>query len=113
MFTRGYRIIYGFFNLDYFNVETLSFCLLTNASALDMIAFKFITILYALLLIVIVIWFMNKCGGRYLGKWWRITKLKSSIIHGITTFLVICYAQCVKVSLTLLLPHQHTYIKAK
>ena len=105
--TEGYRVIYGFFNLDYFNVETLSFCLSTNASALDMIAFKYITIVYVFVLIVVVIWFMNKYAGRCLGKWYRITKLKSSVIHGITTFLVICYAQCVNVSLTLLLHYRY------
>ena len=105
---RGYQIIYGFFNLDYFSIENLSFCLWTNASALDMIAFKYVTIIYVLLLVVIVIWFMNKYAGRCLGKWYRITKLKSSVIHGITTFLVICYAQCVNVSLTLLLRYRYT-----
>ena len=30
--------------------------------------------------------------------------MKTSVIHGISTFLVICYAQCVKVSLSLLMP---------
>ena len=103
----AYKVIYGFFNLDYFNVETLSFCLWTNASALDMIAFKYVTIVYAFVLIVTVVWFMNKYAGRCLGKWYRITKLKSSVIHGITTFLVICYAQCVNVSLTLLVGYRY------
>ena len=105
--TGGYKVIYGFFNLDYFNVETLSFCLWSNASALDMIVFKYFTIVYAFVLIVTVVWFMSKYAGRCLGKWYRITKLKSSVIHGITTFLVICYAQCVNVSLTLLLGYQY------
>ena len=104
---QGYKIIYGFFNLDYFNVETLSFCLWTNASALDMIAFKYVTIVYALFLIFIVVWFMNKCGGRCLGKWFRITKLNSSVTHGITTFLVMSYAQCMNVSLALLLRYEY------
>ena len=108
IFVRGYRVIYGFFNLDYFNVETLSYCLWSNASALDMIALKYVTIAYALLLIVTVLWFMNKYGGRCLGKWFRISKLNSSVTHGISTFLVICYAQCVYVSLTLLLRYRNS-----
>ncbi len=103
-----YQVLYGLFNLDYFNTETLSFCLWNGASALDMIAFKYITITYALVLVAMIIWFMNKCGGRCLGKWYRITKLKSSVIHGITTFLVICYAQCINVSLILLIHDQYT-----
>ena len=104
---KGYQALYGLFNLDYFSIETLSFCLWNGASALDMTAFKYITITYALVLVAMIIWFMNKCGGRCLGKWYRITKLKSSVIHGITTFLVICYAQCIDVSLTLLICDQY------
>ena len=106
--TAGYRVMYGFFNLDFLNIESLSFCFWKNASALDMIAVKYITILYTVLLIVTVILVMNKCGGRCLGKCCRITTIKLSVTHGISTFLVICYAQCIKVSLSLLLPvHLH------
>lgn len=100
--SQGYQIIYGFFNLDFFNIDALSFCLWSNTTALDMLAFKYVTMVYALLLVVCVIMLTHRCGGRYLGKCCRITKLKTSVIHGISTFLVICYAQCVKVSLTLL-----------
>ena len=107
--TQGYQIVYGFLNLDFFNAESLSFCLWKGASALDMLAFKFFTILYTMLLIVVVIWVMNKCGGRCLGKYCRITAIKISLIHGISTFLVICYAQCVKISLSLLLPVHLSY----
>ena len=101
---QGFQVIYGFFNLDFFDAESLSFCLWNNASALDIYAIKYITILYTLLLIVAVTLTMNKCGGRWLGKYCRITTIKSSVIHGISTFLVICYAQCVEVSLGLLIP---------
>ena len=60
-----YRFIYGFFNFDFFDSETLSLCLRKNASALDMLAMKFF---YTLLLIVTVIWIINKFGGRCCGK---------------------------------------------
>ena len=107
--TAGSRILYGFFNLDFFNSEALSFCLWQGATALDMIAFRYITIFYTVLLVVAVIFVMNKCGGRCLSRCCRITTVKVSVIHGISTFLVICYAQCVKVSLSLLVPvHLHT-----
>ena len=68
-----------------------------------MIAFKYVTMIYAIILIITVVWVINKWGSGCLGKWCRITKLRASVTHGITTFLVICYAQCVNVSLTLLL----------
>ena len=102
--TQGYKAIYGFLNLDYFSFESISFCLWKGATALDMLAFKYVTILYALLLMVTVILIMNQCGGRCLGKICRITTIKTSVVHGISTFLVICYSQCIKVSLSLLIP---------
>ena len=101
--SQGYQIFYGFFNLDYFNSESLSFCLWKGASALDMLAIKYITVLYTALLIVILVWTMNKCGGRCLGRCCRITTIKTSVVHGISSFLMIGYSQCVNVSLSLLL----------
>ena len=102
VWTRVYQAIYGFINLEYFSYESISFCLLKDASALDMLAFKYVTILYTLLMIVVVILFMNKCAGRCCGRYCRITAVKTSMIHGISTFLVICYSQCIKVSLNIL-----------
>ena len=102
--TSGYLILYGIFNLNFFDSDHLSFCIMTNASALDMIAFKYITILYTLLLILSVIWIMNKCGGRCCGKFCRITTVRSSVVHGLSSFLVMCYTRCVQVSINLLNP---------
>ena len=79
----GYKVIYGFFNLDYFDSESVLFCLWQGATALDMLAFKYVTVLYAVLLIVAVVWIMNKYGGRCLGKVCRITAIKTSVVHGI------------------------------
>lgn len=107
--TQAYQIIYGFFNLNFFNSESLSFCLWKGASALDMLAVKYVTILYTMILIVTVICVMNKCGGRWLGRYCRITTIKASVIHGISSFLMIGYAQCINVSLNLLLQvHMYT-----
>ena len=101
----GYMIIYGFFNLDFFPGNSTSFCLWKNASTLDIIAFKYVTITYSLLLVISVILFMNKCGGKCLGKCCRITTVKTSVIHGISAFFIICYSQAVKTSLNLLNGH--------
>ena len=101
---QAYQVFYGVFNLDFFTSESLSFCLWKSASALDMLAIKYVTILYTLALIVAVIWVMNSCGGKCCGKFCRFTTVKTSVIHGISTFLVMCYVQCVKVSLYLLAP---------
>ena len=106
--TNGYRVVYGVFNLDFFDSESLSFCLWENATALDMIAFKYVTILYSMMLMVTVVLIMNKCNGRCFTKCCRITAIKASVIHGISTFLMVGYAQCIKVSLSLLL-RAHVY----
>ena len=99
-----HQFIYGLFNLDFFHTESLSFCLWPNASALDMLAFKYVTIIYVLVLVILVIWFMNKChsGGKYLAKFCRFTTIKTSVIHGISAFFILCYSQCLNISLKLL-----------
>ena len=101
---RGYLIIYRFFNLNILEVSPLSFCLLPNASALDILAFKYVTIIYALFLVILVIWLMNKCHSitKCFSKYCRITTVKTSIIHGLSAFLVLCYSQSLRVSLHLL-----------
>ena len=101
---KGQQFIYGPFNLDFFHVESLSFCLWSQASALDMLAFKYVTIVYILLLVILVICFMNKChsGRKYLAKFCRFTTIKTSVIHGISAFFILCYSQCLSVSLKLL-----------
>ena len=96
--TEGYQFLYGFLNLDFFTTDTLSFCLWPKATALDMLVFKYITIVYALSLVMLVIWFMNKCGGRCFRTCCRITTVKSFIIHGISAFFIICYSQSILVS---------------
>ena len=102
---KAYRLIYGFFNLSFFQIESFSFCLWPGASALDVLVFKYVTIVYALFSVLLVIWFMNKCGGKCLRKWFRITTMKSCVIHGISSFFILCYSQCVSVSLNLLTTH--------
>jgi predicted outer membrane repeat protein len=94
----GYQLLYGPFSFNFFHIEPLSFSLWPNATALDMVAFKYVSILYALLLVILVIWFMNKCATRFSRK----ATIKSSIIHGLSAFLILCYSQCVRISLTLL-----------
>jgi hypothetical protein len=47
--------------------------------------FKYITILYTILLIVAFVLIMNKCRWQCLEKFHRITDMKTSVIHGIST----------------------------
>ena len=100
--TWGYHVFYGLFSLNFFNIEPLSFCLWKGATVLDVLAFKYVTIAYSLVLIVSVIMFMRHCAPKLLGKHYKISVLRNSVIHGISAFVMVCYAQCVKVSLRIL-----------
>ena len=96
------RLVYGFFNLDFFYAKSLSFCLWREASVLDIIAFKYVTIGYSVLLIAAVILLLKHCGARCLGRYYRVSIVRNSVIQGLSAFLVICYTQCIKVSFSLL-----------
>ena len=106
------QVIYGIFNLDFFTLDELSYCLWSTASTLDILAFKYVTITYSLILIIITVVLMKFCNPSKIKKVFRCSKeqfsVKTSIIHGLVAFLVICYAQNTKVSLSILTPgHIH------
>ena len=99
--SQGYSVIYGFFSL---HVNPVSFCLLKSATVLDILAFKYVTITYSFILVLSVIMFMRHCAPRMLGRHFKLSVVKNSVIHGLSAFVVVCYAQCINVSLNILLP---------
>ena len=112
------QLIYGIFNLDFFTLDELSYCLWSTASTLDILAFKYITITYSLIQIIITVVLMKFCNPSKIRKVFRCSKeqfsIKTSIIHGLVAFIIICYAQSTKVSLSILTPgHIHCIGSAK
>ena len=101
-FTKAHRFIYRLFNLDFFSTNELSFCLWEGATTLDVVAFKFVTVAYALLLVLATILLMNFCNVYRWCPSLKVSTVKSSIIHGLSAFLIMCYAQCTKVSFNIL-----------
>ena len=107
---RTYKFIVGIFNLKFFAHNHLSFCLWRSASTLDLLAFKYITILYASTLVVIIIVIFKYCHNKRINnilvkvKGECAASIKSTIIHGVSGFLVICYSECTRISLLLLTP---------
>ena len=105
-----YKFLTRIFNLNFFALNRLSFCLWKSATTLDLLAFKYITILYSLLLIVLIIiskYFNIRCMHKIckkIKKEVNITSAKGTIINGISGFLIICYSECTRVSLLLLKP---------
>ena len=109
-FVRINRLIYRMFNLNFFAVGELSFCLWKSAQTLDLLIFKYVTIIYALILVFIIIAFMRFCNCRtskstFLSRLhWKKRSAHSTIIHGLTGFLVMCYSEGTRISLLLLTP---------
>ena len=99
---RYLQMIYRMLNLEFFTHDKLSFCLFKGATSLNIIAVKYITIAYSLLLILVVVFLWNKCCTRVRVCGHRTSKIAA--VHGLSSFLVLCYSQCTKVSLLLLTP---------
>ena len=107
--SRLLSFFYLSFNLKTFVLDEVSFCLWKDANVLDILAFNYIILLYAFILIITVVIVMNKCNFRSILR--RIKPYKPlkpwpnfrySIIHGLSAFLVLCYVQCARVSIALL-----------
>ena len=106
-FFTGMKLIYQTVNLDFFSIEPLSFCLWQGASLLDILVMKYVTIVYSFVLVFTTILILRICASRNClfckrtrGK--QVAIVKGSIIHGLTSFLVMCYAQCAHVSVLIL-----------
>ena len=97
------RIFYDIFNFDYFSVTPFSFCLWENATVVDILAFKYVTIVFAIVLIIFLILIFRKVKSKRLEEKLHL-KNRLSVINGISAFLVLCYAQCIRTSFYILTP---------
>ena len=106
----SYQFIYRMFNLNFFTLDHISFCLWEGANTLDILAFKYVTIVYSLLLVMATVLLMKVCNITQLKKnvLFKLTSshdlMKGTVIHGFSAFFVMCYSQCAKVTLFLLTP---------
>ena len=55
-----YRVFYGLFNFEFFEVPFMSFCLWSNSQVLDVIAMKYVTLSLALALTLILLALLHK-----------------------------------------------------
>ncbi len=97
------------FNLKFFSHPNMSFCLFKGAHSLHLLIFDYVTIFYSLLLILLTVILMSPRFStihKYLQKLKPGRKfiLSRSIIHGLSGFLVMCYARSTTLSLHLLTP---------
>ena len=105
------NFFYRFFNLDFFSSETLSFCLWKGANVMDALIMKYVTVAFALILVLLTIFISSgRCGRfcyriKFFRRYCYHTKFytpKSVIIHGLSAFFVLCYSQCARVSFQIL-----------
>lgn len=61
MATLIYQFIFSFADLDFFNLDQLSFCLWQGATVLDMLAMKYATVIFGLLLVIVLSCVMEHC----------------------------------------------------
>ena len=97
-----YQGIYDIFNLDFFRYKELSFCIFKSAGVMPILAMKYITTIFAFLLVLCLIALLNSnlCARVY--RIWSWRSVNVSYIHGISAFLVLCYAQCTRVTFFIL-----------
>ena len=102
LLTRTFSFLYYFFNFDFFGIDGLSFCLWKGATTLDILAFKYVTVVYALVLVIITTVVMNACNCYRICSCLKLQSVKGSVIHGLSAFLIMCYTQCALVSFRIL-----------
>ena len=97
-----YLLFYGIFNLNYFSVEKLSFCLWKDSHIQDIIFFKYFTVAFAFALVVLQIVSLKMNRFFFVFKLKKYFGHQRSFIHGLSAFLVISYIQCTKTSFFIL-----------
>ena len=102
--TFPYKLIYRMFNFDFFSLDALSFCLWKHATTMDALIMKFVTVTFALLLIVLIIFIFNTWKFRVWCHWFRPRTLKAAFTHGLSTLFIVSFSQCARVSFFILSP---------
>jgi len=95
-------LVYGVFNFKLLTLEHLSFCLWNSLDIQDIIAFKYVTILFAFALVIMQIVLLKFNCCICICKIRHKVSRKRSFIRGLSAFLVICYIQCTQTSFQLL-----------
>ena len=102
------NFIVSMFNLKFFNAQPFSFCLFKGATSLDVIAFDYITIVYSLFLILFTILVTNTRCYQVSKLFKKLNRkklhLSQSLVHGLSGFLIMCYARTTRITQKLLTP---------
>ena len=87
---------YNILNLNFFNIDKLSFCIWSGATPLDTLVMKYVSVVFAISLVLLLVYLQDCCFSKC-----RCGR-RSSVVQGLTAFLVICYSQCTYVTFNIL-----------
>ena len=101
---RAILMLYEIFNLQFFNANWFSFCLFKNATVLDLLVFQYSTVFFSFLLVLLILLVFRFCNLQRIKSVFRcrVNSMQSSMIHGLSAFLVLCFAKCAHVSTVVL-----------
>ena len=97
-----YQLAYGVFTMEFFNIEPLSYCLWEGATVLDMLAFQYVTITYAFILVLVIPVLLKFFGDTFSIRLEHIISIKTSFVNGLSAYFVLFYGQIIKVSIYIL-----------
>ncbi len=113
---RVHYLIYMTFNLKPLEMKELSFCIYSSQSALDIIALNYVTLIYSFVLLLFLFLIISKnkfCCLRICKRFIQFFNFEQGIkVHGLIAFLILCYANCARTSLLLLIS-ENLYAKEK
>ena len=99
IFVRIHTFLLGFLSLDFFRLDELSFCLWSGATVMDNLAFSYVTTLFTILLLGMLVLMAKDgtlktkviCCKTIRNVAGKTNVFKNSIVHGISTFLILSY----------------------
>ena len=99
IFVRIHTFLLGFLSLDFFRLDELSFCLWSGATVMDNLAFHYVTTLFTILLLGMLVLMAKDstlktrviCCKAIRSLAGKTNVFKNSIVHGISTFLILSY----------------------
>lgn len=100
-FSLFHRLVYKIFNIDFFDIDELSFCLFQTPNTLSILMMKYVTVMYGFILIVGTVWLVRFCSKF---RCLKIRPSRLSLLQGLSAFLVMIYSQCIYVSFAIINP---------
>ena len=98
------HLVYSPFNLDFFKVDRLSFCIFKGANFLWIIAMEAVSLFYGLILVIFLICLMRSsyCYKLQILCIKRGITNTTSLTKGLSTFLILCYSQTTRICFQIL-----------